>query len=86
MKNIIKLFVLLVISKLLIGQHCRYVIEPDCDDEDRLSLFGRNHRSRRQKGQKGNKGEPGTNGNSCQMGRIEDVAAVAELCRRFTGG
>ena len=90
---------LLVVFKLISGQQCRYVIEPDCSSSDDASVvqnggfFGRSTKGEKGErgysgklGPKGSDGAAGPRGKRGHKGMKGDQAkSVEELTRRVDG-
>ena len=99
MKFVLTSVTLLVVFKLLAGQQCRYVIEPDCSLSDDASVvqnggfFGRSTKGEKGErgysgkiGPKGSDGAAGPKGEMGQKGMKGDPAeSVEELTRRVDG-
>ena len=89
-KFALALATLFLVFKLIAGQQCRYVIEPDCSSSDDATMvqnggfFGRSTKG--EKGERGYSGKLGPKGNRGQKGMKGDTArSVEELTRRVDG-
>ena len=99
MKFVLTLATLLVVFKLLAGQQCRYVIEPDCSSSDDASVvqsrgfFGQSTKGEKgERGSSGKLGPKGSNGGAGPKGEMgqkgmkgDPAESVEELTRRTDG-